>query len=154
MMRSVSRIFLIGAFVYALLALALPGLADDTPRGACCSSSICASQHHHGEEPKPAGKLKLHFDYGRLAQAHWAATAFDSASTGTFVAACRTCYEADPIARATLGRRPRAWRLAMDWAGESAAVSLIANRRWRRVVQVVLIGVHLECGVHNFARWH
>jgi hypothetical protein len=102
-----------------------------------------------------AEPLKLpKVDTGWWARAHWVAAAYDSSSTGLMVAVCRTCYEANPVARWDLGRRPGAGRLAMDWALESAGVSLIPNKKVRRVAQIALIGSHLYCGSRNFARWH
>jgi hypothetical protein len=79
----------------------------------------------------------LRADTGWWARAHWTAAAFDY-STWPFIG-----HHSTP-----------SWRLALGWAGESAAVSLIPNRKIRRITQVALIGTHVFFGARNLRRWH
>jgi len=118
------------------------------------------------KETKP-GLQQSRFDSGWLARAHWASTAFDFSTTGHASETCHGlkaysaeflahyCGEADPLARPFIGNHsnPR-WRLALAWADESIAVSLIPNRKIRRAVQMGLIATHITCGVYNIHAWH
>ncbi len=142
--------------------------------------SLCAQTalaQHYVIAPKPKVDLFLketkpvlkqsRFDSGWLARAHWAATAFDFSTTGHASETCHGlkgyptgflahfCGEGDPLARPFIGyhSNPR-WRLALVWAGESAEVSLIPNRKIRRAVQIGLIATHVACGIYNIHNWH
>src|SRR5882672_6779697 len=95
------------------------------------------------------------FDAGRWAQAHWTSAAFDYSTTGYVVRECLSrypaqyCGEENPVARAFIGRYPQPWKLSLGFAAESAIVSLIPNRKVRRIVQIAAIGGHIFFGARN-----
>jgi len=111
---------------------------------------------------------RSYFDYGWLARAHWGSAAFDYSTTGL---ADREClglkgYPAGfPLAKYCGEQNPALWplvghhvnppyRLALTFAGESAAVSLIPSRRLRHITQIGLIASHMFFGARNLRRWH
>lgn len=96
------------------------------------------------------------FDSSWWARAYWLSSAFDSATTGLAAQECRglSCGERNPMERLLIGRRPEPWRLAVGWAAESAVISLIPNRKLRRIAKVGGIGLSLSLGAHNLYRWH
>jgi hypothetical protein len=109
----------------------------------------------------------LRADTGWWARAHWTAAAFDYSTTGLANHSClglagypasylaSFCGERNPLAWPFIGHHSTpSWRLALGWAGESAAVSLIPNRKIRRITQVALIGTHVFFGARNLRRWH
>ena len=149
----------IAAFLYfVIMAGAFVALGDDEKPEA--------PKPHAVLRTAPA-RFRFHFDSGWLARAHWAATAFDNATTGLANAEClhfkgysssyleHYCGEQNPLERPFIGYHHNpSWRLALDWAGESAAVSLIPNKKLRRVAQISLIGSHLFFGARNLKYWH
>jgi hypothetical protein len=134
----------------------------DTPTISLVNPKFTAKQAEYIQSPtpklfgKPNPVRKARFDSGWLARAHWTAAAFDWSTTGYANKECigPTCRELDPVARVFMGTRPQPWRLALGWAGESAGVSFIPNRRIRRIVQIGLIASHVACGVNNLRNWH
>jgi hypothetical protein len=113
--------------------------------------------------PKLTRTVAEHFDKGWVARAFWTSAAFDYSTTGLASHICRDryavnsryCVENDPIARPFIGYHDNpSWRLALGWAAESAGVSMIRNKKARRVLQVSLIAGHLICGVNNLKHWH
>lgn len=120
-----------------------------------------------GQEMLPRPTAQTHrfvFDKSPLAIAHWTAAAFDYSTTGNSISQCNSwygvhpdtatlCRERNPLGRPFVGNGSRA-RLALGFAAESVGVSLIPNRKVRRIVQISLIGAHVWFGARNLKEWH
>lgn len=147
-----------------LLFLALPCSAQSLPDAPVPSSDavteggrIVPVQARIPDKRAPIHRL--HFDSSWWAQAHWTTTAFDQATTGNANSECLARWGVNSTCREEtdawlVGRRPQAWRLGLGWAAESVAVSIIPNKKVRRIVQAGLIGSHVFFGARNLYRWH